>query len=102
MAGMLGAFKTAYKAADIRDDVKEMAGRVSKGVNQATKTVTETLEDSKAVAERAWKRGSREFEDRMSEAAYQIKRQPVRSVAMAFAAGMILGIVVPQMFKTRR
>jgi ElaB/YqjD/DUF883 family membrane-anchored ribosome-binding protein len=58
---------------------------------------SETLADCKIVAERLLKHGRYAVEDGIEEAVHQIKRNPVRSLAIAFAAGAVLGFLAPRL-----
>jgi ElaB/YqjD/DUF883 family membrane-anchored ribosome-binding protein len=77
-------------------DPKEVAKQIEKGVNDAKAAVAEKLEDGKVAAERLLKRGRYAVEDCMTETAHTIKRHPVTSIAIAFAAGAALGLLVPR------
>ena len=81
------------------NEVKEMAGRVEKGVNKVKEEISETLEDGKIAAERLLKHGRYAVEDGVEEVVHQIKRKPVSSLAIAFVAGAALGFLVPRLGK---
>lgn len=51
------------------------------------------------AAERLIKRGRYAVEDYSSETAHKIKQYPFRSVAIVFAAGAALGLLVPRCFR---
>jgi ElaB/YqjD/DUF883 family membrane-anchored ribosome-binding protein len=77
-------------------DAKQVAKQFEKGVSDAKAAVVEKLEDGKVAAERLLKRGRYAVEDCMTETAHTIKRHPVTSIAIAFAAGAALGLLVPR------
>jgi ElaB/YqjD/DUF883 family membrane-anchored ribosome-binding protein len=82
---------------------KQMNDRVEKIVNTAKAAVEETIEDGKIAAERLMKRGrdvmANAAEDRLNEAARHVKRNPGRSLAIAFAAGTLIGMLLPRLTK---
>ncbi len=80
----------------IRKEVKEAAQRVEKGVNDAKAAVSEKLDDGVASARRLLKRSRYTVEDRLEEAAHNIKQHPFSSLAIGFAAGAALGFLVPR------
>jgi ElaB/YqjD/DUF883 family membrane-anchored ribosome-binding protein len=77
-------------------DAKEAAKRIEKGVSDAKAAVDEKLEDARIATERLLKRGRYAIEDCLTETAHTIKRHPVTSLAIAFAAGAALGLLVPR------
>ena len=87
------------KTARLGADVKKAAKRVEKGLNGWKASVSANLEDGKIAAERLLKRGRYALEDGIEETAHQIKRNPLGSVAVAFAAGAALAFLVPHIGK---
>jgi ElaB/YqjD/DUF883 family membrane-anchored ribosome-binding protein len=96
---------TVEKGAEVRpgragaccgSDAQEVAKLIEKGVNDVEAAVSTKLEDGRIAAERLLKRGRYAVEDSVSETAHTIKRHPVRSLAIAFAAGAALGLLVPR------
>ena len=83
-------------AATCRKEIQEAAERVEKGVNHAKAVVAETLDDGAAAARRLLKRGRYAVEDGLEEAAHAIKQHPFRTLAMGFAAGAVLGLILPR------
>jgi len=77
-------------------DAKEVAKRLEKGVSDAKAVVSEKLEDGKIAAERLLKQGQYALEDSARETTRTIKRHPFGSLAVAFAAGAALGLLVPR------
>jgi len=78
-------------------ELRDAASRLEKGVNKVKEAASETLADSKIAAERLLKHGRYAVEDGVEEAVHQIKRKPVRSLAIAFAAGAALGFLAPRL-----
>ena len=78
------------------NEVKDAAQRIEKGVNDAKAAVSETLDDGVAAARRSLKRSRYAVEDRLEEAAHNIKRHPFSSLAIGFAAGAALAFLVPR------
>ena len=57
---------------------------------------TDAVEDAVRAAKRTFKTAKRSLEnaaDLRDEAAYRVKREPFKSVAVAFGAGLLLGVV---------
>ena len=77
-------------------DAAEVAKRFEKGVKDAKAAVSAKLEDGKVAAERLLKRGRYAVEDGISETAHRVKRHPFGSLAIAFAAGAALALLVPR------
>ena len=78
-------------------DLKEAAKRVEKGVNDSKAAVSAKLEDGRIAAERFLKHSRYAVEDGIEETAHQIKRHPLRSFAIAFAAGAAVGFLIPHL-----
>jgi ElaB/YqjD/DUF883 family membrane-anchored ribosome-binding protein len=82
---------------------KAMMDRMDKVVDNAKAAVEETIEDSKIAAERLLKRGREAVvctvEDGMQQAVRQVKRNPGRSLAVAFAVGAVVGMLAPKLTK---
>ncbi len=68
-------------------ELRDAGSRVEKGVHKVKEAASETLADGKIAAERLLKHGRYAVEDGVEEVVHQIKRNPVRSLAIAFAAG---------------
>ena len=83
----------------IRKEIKEAAQRVEKDVNNAKAAVSEKLDDGVAAARRSLKRSRYAVEDGLEEAAHNIKQHPFSSLAIGFAAGAALGLLVPRFGK---
>jgi len=74
----------------------ELAKRIEQGVNDAKAALSEKLEDGKIAAERLLKRSRYAVEDGLSETAHKVKRHPFGSLAIAFAAGVAVALLVPR------
>jgi ElaB/YqjD/DUF883 family membrane-anchored ribosome-binding protein len=83
-------------AATCAKEVKEAAPRVEKGVTDAKAAVSEKLDDGMVAARRLLKRSRYIIEDKLEEAAHAIKQHPFRTLAVGFAAGALLGFLVPR------
>jgi ElaB/YqjD/DUF883 family membrane-anchored ribosome-binding protein len=81
----------------MKSALEEAALQVEKGANKAKAAVSETLDDGVAAARRLLKRSRYTVEDRLEEAAHTIKQHPFRSLAIGFAAGTALGLLVPRL-----
>ena len=61
----------------------------------------DAIEDGVHAAKRAMTRGAHEIEDLRDAAAYRVKKLPLTSIAVATAAGLLLGIVIGRWGGTR-
>lgn len=67
-----------------------MAGeRVAQGFTASKEAVTEALQDGRKLV----KRTRRNAEHLLDEASHNIRRFPIRSVVIAFGAGIVIGAV---------
>ena len=80
-------------------DTQEAAKRIEKGLNDAKAAVSAKMDDAKVAAERLLKRGRYAVEDGLGETTHLIRGHPVSSVAIAFAAGAALSLLVPRFAK---
>jgi ElaB/YqjD/DUF883 family membrane-anchored ribosome-binding protein len=72
---------------------------VESTVRDAKAAVNAKLEDGKFAAGRLLKRGRYAAEDTVEEAAHRIKQHPFNAIAIAFAAGALLGFALPRFHK---
>ena len=86
-----GLFAKAAKAGVQVAGLGHEATRIKTVVSNA---VTDALEDTRRETRRALKRGYNAAEDLVDETAYRVKHHPLRSVAIAFGAGAVLGVIV--------
>ena len=89
----------AGAVADCGHDAQELARKIEKGVNEAKVAVSETLEDGKIAAERFLKQTRHAVKDGMRQTARNVKRHPFGALATVFAAGAVLGFLVPRLTK---
>jgi ElaB/YqjD/DUF883 family membrane-anchored ribosome-binding protein len=78
------------KARHVGDRLMEVGGELSRLKTEASQAV----EDGMIAARRLAKRGRAATEDLVDDAAYRIKHDPIRSVAMGLAIGFGLGALV--------
>jgi ElaB/YqjD/DUF883 family membrane-anchored ribosome-binding protein len=93
----VGACAAACMANDVKNDVKEAAKRIEKRVHKVKDGFFDKVDDGKIAAERLVKHGRYAVEDGFAEAVHKVKREPVKFVAIAFAAGAFLGFVMPRL-----
>lgn len=82
--------------------INDMTDQMEKAVNRAKAAVSEKIDDGRVAAERLLRRGKYVFEDGVDAAVHQVKRNPVNSVLIAFAAGALVGLVVPRLGRRSR
>jgi ElaB/YqjD/DUF883 family membrane-anchored ribosome-binding protein len=68
--------------------------RVQEEVARLRAQTASVLQDGVHAAERSLKRTRETLIDARDETAYRVKRQPLRAVAIAFAAGALVGLVL--------
>lgn len=61
--------------------------------------MTQKLEDGKMAAQRMVRKGQHMIEDCMAETAHEVKRHPMEALAIAFAAGALVGLLIPRIRK---
>jgi hypothetical protein len=83
------------KAGSACDGVQEIAKRLQQTMEEVKNTVSTQLEDGKIQAERLLKSSRYAVEDGIGEVAYNVKREPIRFLAIAFGTGAALGLLVP-------
>jgi len=81
---------------------KEKLEHLAKNVDRAKAAVSDTIEDGKMAAERLLKRGRYAVEDSVEERIHQIRRKPLKAVAVAFTSGMVVGFLVSCLRKKAR
>jgi hypothetical protein len=69
------------------------------GPKEFDRCAPETLDDGVTAAQRLLKRSRYTVEDGLEEAAHNIKQHPFSSLAIGFAAGAALGLLVPRFGK---
>jgi hypothetical protein len=73
-----------------------MAKGIEKGVNDIKDAVSAKMEDGKIAAENLLKRSRYAVEDGIDGATRNIRRHPLASLALAFAAGAALTLLAPR------
>ncbi len=91
--------ESACSATCLAKEVKEAIQRLEKDVNELQAAVSEEIDDGKVAAARLLNRGRYALEDGVSEAVHTIKRYPVSSIAIGFAAGAALAFLLPRFGK---
>ena len=77
----------------ICSDMPEAVKRMGEAVGDASDALASRIQD----AERLVKRTRNNIEDSIGEATPQLRRHPFRSASIAFAAGLIFGLVAPHL-----
>jgi ElaB/YqjD/DUF883 family membrane-anchored ribosome-binding protein len=81
----------------VRNRIVDAVGRATHMTHEARllKTLaSDAVEDGLHAAKRAITLGTREVEDLRDAAAYRVKKAPLRSIAMAAGAGILVGLIV--------
>jgi len=85
--------------------LKQAAGagdRVVHKLVDSRDAVTDAFEEGQAAVRKLVKRSRRTVEDMLDDTTHTIKRNPLGSVAIAFAAGALIGLVVASATVGRR
>lgn len=83
-------------------EVKELTDQVEKAVYRAKGAVSGKMEDGRIAVERLLEHSRYAVEDGVETAVRQVKRNPVSSVLVAFAAGAIVGLLVTYLGRRNR
>jgi ElaB/YqjD/DUF883 family membrane-anchored ribosome-binding protein len=83
-------------------EVREMTDQVGKAVHRAKTAMSGKIDDGRIAAERLFKRSCYAMEDGVDTAVRQVKRNPVSSVLIAFAAGAMVGLLAPHLGRRNR
>ncbi|MEQ1884931.1 MAG: hypothetical protein ABL967_07705 [Bryobacteraceae bacterium] len=75
---------------------EDLARQWERGVKNARAAVEDKIEDTKREAQRFVKRSRFAVEDKILESAHQMKKHPGVTLAAAFAAGAVLGFMMPR------
>jgi len=78
---------------------KERVQLLAKTADRAKAAVSDKIEDGKMAAERLLKRGRYAVEDSVEERIHQIRRKPLKAVAVAFTSGMVVGFLMSRLRK---
>jgi len=73
---------------------KEKVQLLAKNVDRAKAAVSDTIEDGKMAAERLLKRGRYAVENALEQRIHEIRRKPMKAVALAFTSGLVVGFLV--------
>lgn len=71
-----------------------IAGDVLRGASRIGNKVTGAFKDGARAANQQIQRGRHAAEEMLDDAKYKVKRRPLRSVALVFAAGFLSGSAV--------
>ncbi len=80
----------------IMREIEATRASVEREIDRLRLSVVRQMEDSADAARRMVKRGRYAAADYIDEASHQIKKHPVGSLAIAFAAGAVLTLLVPR------
>ena len=78
---------------------KERVQPLAKTADRAKAAVSDKIEDGKMAAERLLKRGRDAVEDSVEDRIHQIRRKPLKAVAVAFTSGMVVGFLMSRLRK---
>ena len=73
---------------------KEKVQLLAKNVDRAKAAVSDTIEDGKMAAERLMKRGRYAVENTLEQRIHEIRRNPMKALALTFTSGLVVGFLV--------
>ena len=77
----------------MRAEIKDAVKRVERSFDASKSAVADTLEEAKVSAERLLKHCRETAEGYLDDATYQVRQNPWATVALAFGAGAIAGVL---------
>ena len=84
------------EAREFGADAVRQAERVAHEASRLKSVTAEAVEDGLRATKRAITHGLHDLSDLRDSATYRVKRAPLLTVGLAFAAGILLGAVVGQ------
>ncbi len=81
-------------ATDMFEDAEEMVDGSIEKLRGAASAMAEAMDDSVRILRHAVKRSGDVAEELMDDTRDRIKRHPVETIAMSFAAGVLVGVVI--------
>ena len=90
------AFLTLDKPETVRSLVDKVVDtdRLEKNANMLKDRAAEALDDSLKAVKRTAKQRMNELEDLKDDAAVRVKKAPLATVAVTFAAGLLFGVAL--------
>jgi ElaB/YqjD/DUF883 family membrane-anchored ribosome-binding protein len=88
------AAQIAKSAAERVVDAYRQAAQTSHEARQLKSIVEDAIEDGADAAKRTVKIVQRRIDDLKDEAVHRLKRQPIRAVGIAAAAGLFFGVAI--------
>ncbi|HSO75022.1 MAG TPA: hypothetical protein VLU47_09300 [Blastocatellia bacterium] len=87
-----GVVERVMKAGAQVSELGHQAGRLKS-------VAAEAIEDGRAAARRAVKRGYNRAEDLMDDAAHRVKKSPLQSVGFCFGVGVLIGAIFARLLR---
>ncbi len=84
------------EAREFGADAVRQAEHAAREASRLKTVAVEAVEDGLRATKRAITHGLRDLGDLRDSAAYRVKRAPLLTVGLAFAAGILLGAVIGQ------
>ncbi len=78
-----------------KDGAKALSERIENKVEASKERMHAATEDATRTAERLLKRGRNTCEDVLDNTTHQVKKFPIPALGVAFAAGALLGVLLP-------
>ena len=81
--------------------VSDMATQAQDMVNQAGETVQRYTQDAQRYMQEGYQQASRQVQDQMHQAEEMVRQKPVESLAVAFGTGVITGVLLALVMRSR-
>jgi uncharacterized protein YjbJ (UPF0337 family)/ElaB/YqjD/DUF883 family membrane-anchored ribosome-binding protein len=79
----------------------QMGERVQQTVQQASETAQRYAHEAQRYMQDGYQQASRQVQDQMHQAEQMVRTRPVESLAAAFGAGLVTGVLVALVMRTR-
>jgi len=83
------------------DKATDAMGQAGQAFNQAAETVQRYAGDAQKYVQEGYQQASRSVQDGMHQAEETVKQRPVESLAVAFGTGVITGLLVALVMRSR-
>jgi ElaB/YqjD/DUF883 family membrane-anchored ribosome-binding protein len=82
-----------------KEEINAFAEKIEKKLDESKGRVVDVVEETRRSAERIMKRGQSACEDLLEDTTHQVKKHPIPALGLAFAAGALIGVLIPKVRK---
>jgi len=83
------------------DKATDMMGQAGQAMNQAAETVQRYAQDASKYAQEGYQQATRSVQEGVHQAEETVRSRPVESLAVAFGTGVITGLLVALVVRSR-